>query len=155
MFATARIMLSATLPRGFRAFWIASSMLILVAACNDGSPPTIVGVVCTEPDIVSSIAYRGALNDGRCRPISGARIVLAFDVAGDDIIPGFETKSDLDGNYRIEMRNLPRAKQAWNTYTLSISKESYEPLTIEVSPAPLSRFRQNTIVLKKIEANNQ
>jgi hypothetical protein len=80
------------------------------------------------------------------KPVRGAKIYLAFDKEGWELVQGFEAESGLDGRYKIEAKNIPPPKSPDEGYYLIVRKEGYMPL---VQPIVIgsARFIRNTVIL--------
>ena len=106
-------------------------------------------MVCTPDRGGGHIAYIYLSRDADCRPIQGARITIAFDENGKELVPGLEAKSNATGDYRIPVRSVPPPKDPHGSYFLIVRKDGYDTFVLAVTFGPHSRYWQNTIVLRK------
>ena len=88
--------------------------------------------------------------DDEYSPVHGAKIYLAFDNEGRQLVEGFEAESDYDGRYKIETKNLPPPKNPEGDYYLIVKKEGYMSLVRPIGIGPFSSYLKNTAVLKPL-----
>lgn len=112
----------------------------------------VTGFVSTKKHITGSYLLPDIHSwDDRLTPIEEARIYIAFDQEGKEVIEGFESKSGADGMYRIETKGIPPAKKADGDYYLVVEKEGYERIVKKLGIlGSLNQYIRNTAVLKPI-----
>jgi hypothetical protein len=141
--------------RYFRALVVAIIGVVIPLGCfgkNDEYP--ITGVVCmnpTETDSGSSYILTTNSLPEDCIPIPNATIYLSSDKEGRKMIKGFDTQSDLQGRYKIVLTNIPKSSTRYgNDYFLIAKKDGYQTVSQAIKIGPLSRYLDNTIVLRPI-----
>jgi hypothetical protein len=110
----------------------------------------IEGTVRTTRDLASSFLASGLHMGSGDIPVTGARVYLAYDSDAAVPIPGFETESDRDGNYSINLANLPPPDDRDGYYYFVARKVGYAPVIRAIGIGPYSTFLKNTAFLKPI-----
>jgi len=90
------------------------------------------------------------------KPISDARVYLAYDEDGKKPVVGYEARSDKTGSYEIDTKDIPPAQSEYNRYFLIVEKRGYEPIKQRMGLGFMSSHLNNTAVLmplKKEEAD--
>jgi hypothetical protein len=125
-------------------------LLIAVNGCLGTAQSGISGHVLTRRSIGESYILSGDHYDPAFTPIAGARIFLALDKMGQEIVRGCDTSSDESGRYHLDTNNLPQATDLDGFYYLFVQKESYQEFTCKFTVGPLAPFRENRVVLKSL-----
>ncbi len=128
-------------------------LFLSLSGCRKSATSSIRGRIDTAPWLSQSCIgpYISSIKDGET-PVQGAKIWLAFDQEGKCPIEGFETRSDEKGYYEIITTDLPAPRERYGDYYLFVEKPGYERYVHNVTVGPYSMFKENTISLKRLTA---
>jgi hypothetical protein len=129
------------------------SLFFLLAAtgCLGSKQCGISGYVLTRPHIYESYILTSAPDELELTHVAEARIFLALDKEGHEIVKGCETNSDATGKYHLDTKDLPPAKDSSGCYYLFVQKEGYQEFTHWITIGPLAPFRENRVILKPLQ----
>jgi hypothetical protein len=109
-------------------------------------------VVSVKHEIIGSYMLARTYDlDDEQTPIPGARIYLAFDKMGEKPVPGYEARSDDNGLYEIDTKDIPPGEGGSNRYFVVVEKEGYETLTQETGLGFMAPYTKNTAVMKRLK----
>jgi hypothetical protein len=80
--------------------------------------------------------------------IPGAKVYLAFDEKGERPVPGYEARSDDEGLYEIDTKDIPPSERKYGEYFLVVEKEGYQSVRRETGLRFMAPYITNTAVLK-------
>jgi len=123
----------------------------VAVGCRPTAKYDVVGFVRTEQGINHSFALSQAQAQGPEPPVAHAKIWLTYDSDGKQPIRGFDATSDETGYYRIRTENIPPATDPDGNYFLVVEKEGYDRLIVPIRLGLLSRYGENTLILKSTE----
>jgi hypothetical protein len=79
--------------------------------------------------------------------VSGVHIFLSVDEGKSPISTRYETWSDEDGNYQINVTDIPQAANQKGAYYIVAEKDGYQTLRETLAIGPFAPYTHNTIVL--------
>jgi hypothetical protein len=131
-------------------FAISCSAVIAICGCPAPTSYTIQGVVCsTKRDIIGSYFQRASAHvDDDDSPLTGAKVELAFDEEGKQLIDGMSAISGPNGEYEIKTNGIPPPTSRYGEYFLIVSKNGFEQLIQPFRIGVMSGDLTNTVVLR-------
>jgi hypothetical protein len=124
---------------------------LLVAASCGGCGREVLrirGRVCTDSGLIESYLNVTRELRGTQEPVGNAKIYLSGDGGASSLGTDYETVSDADGFYELDVTDLPRRVNRQPPYVLVVKKVGFETLSESIAIGTFGHYMENTAVLK-------
>jgi hypothetical protein len=128
-----------------------SIALLPISGCQSSNRLELRGIVVTSLKLADSFLGTSVREpDGDLTPIAGAKVKLSLDEGGLMPLQGYETESNSEGYYKINLDAIPRSQTKYgNDYYLIVEKDGYKPLSCRISIGPYGNYMTNTVYLQR------